>query len=248
MNLRTLAVLGLAISLPAAAAAQEHKCACCAKGGHDAHATTPAPAAPPAASNVDPHASVAAPPYDVAYEGVFAGVIVSVMRHPGMDVQLTLGVGEKSFEVLVAPMPWLDAKRAVFRPGERVEILGSRYRPRHRRPARRTRALHGRSDHRRPGRRGTPALELIADHAGIFPIIRHTHRCALWTPVGFANIRMHSPATVSSPSSAHTCFSRGDSAPCCSQTRVMPAAAAWWTTSIPCSGGTTTGTSSDGSG
>jgi hypothetical protein len=127
MNLRTLAVLGLALSLPAAAAAQEHKCACCAKGGHDAHATTPAPATPPAASNVDPHASVAAPAYDVAYEGVIAGVIVSVMRHPGMDVQLTLGVGEKSFEVLVAPMSWLDAKRAVFRPGERVEILGSRY-------------------------------------------------------------------------------------------------------------------------
>jgi hypothetical protein len=126
MNL-PLAVLGLALSLPAAAAAQEHKCACCAKGGHEAHATTAAPAAPPAASNVDPHASVAAPPYDVAYEGVFAGVIVSVMRHPGMDVQLTLGVGEKSFEVLVAPMSWLDAKRAVFRPGERVEILGSRY-------------------------------------------------------------------------------------------------------------------------
>ena len=127
MNLRTLAVLGLALALPAATAAQEHKCACCAKGGHEAHATTPAPAAPPATSNVDPHASVAAPPYDAAYEGVFAGVIVSVMRHPGMDVQLTLGVGEKSFEVLVAPMSWLDAKRAVFRPGERVEILGSRY-------------------------------------------------------------------------------------------------------------------------
>ena len=128
MNLRTLAVLGLAICLPAAAAAQEHKCACCAKGGHDSHAAAPQdPAAPPAASHVDPHASVAAPAYDVAYEGVIAGVIVSVMRHPGMDVQLTLGVGEKSFEVLVAPMSWLDAKRAVFRPGERVEILGSRY-------------------------------------------------------------------------------------------------------------------------
>jgi hypothetical protein len=125
MNLRTLAVLGLAISLPAVAAAQEHKCACCARGEHDAHAT--APATPTTASNVDPHASVAAPPYDVAYEGVIGGVIVSVMRHPGMDVQLTVGVGEKSFEVLVAPMSWLDAKRAVFRPGERVEILGSRY-------------------------------------------------------------------------------------------------------------------------
>ena len=103
MNLRTLAVSGLALSSARGRRRAGAQVCVLRQGGHEAHATTPAPAAPPAASNVDPHASVAAPPYDVAYEGVFAGVIVSVMRHPGMDVQLTLGVGEKSFEVLVAP-------------------------------------------------------------------------------------------------------------------------------------------------
>jgi hypothetical protein len=66
------------------------------------------------------------PAYEVRYEGLFAGVIYSVMRHAGMDVELTIGVGEKSFDVVVAPMSWLDAKRAVFRPGERVEIVGAR--------------------------------------------------------------------------------------------------------------------------
>ena len=152
MNLKTLAVLGLALSLPALATAQERKCGCCARGGHDSHAAAPQPpAAPPAASNV-PHASALAPPYDFAYEGVFAGVIVSVMRHAGMDVQLTVGAGEKSFEVLVAPMSWLDAKRAVFRPGERVEILGSRY---DRGPA--TNSSHASSTRPiRPSSSGTP--------------------------------------------------------------------------------------------
>ena len=129
MRFHMLAVLGLALSLPVAAAAQEHKCAgaqehqcgCCAKGGHGDHA-----AAPQSGADALPQAGVAAPAYDADYEGLVAGVIYSVMRHPGMDVQLTIGVGEKSFEVLVAPMHWLDSKQVVFRSGERVEIVGAR--------------------------------------------------------------------------------------------------------------------------
>jgi len=119
MNLRTLAVVGLVLSLPVAARAEDHQCACCMKGGHSDHAAakqTPAPTGD----------ATAAPAYDAAYEGLVAGVIYSVMRHPGMDVQLTIGVGEKSFEVLVAPMNWLDGKNVVFRQGERVEIVGAR--------------------------------------------------------------------------------------------------------------------------
>lgn len=123
MRFRMLTILGLTLSLPVAAAAQEHKCGCCAKGGHADHAT----AAPPqAGTETVPGGGLAAPAYDTAYEGLVGGVIYSVMRHPGMDVQLTVGVGEKSFEVLVAPMNWLDRKQVVFRPGERVEIVGAR--------------------------------------------------------------------------------------------------------------------------
>lgn len=117
MNLRTLAVVGLVLSLPVAAGAEDHQCKCCAKGhGEHAAAQTPAPTG----------ALSAAPAYDTASEGLVAGVIYSVMRHPGMDVQLTIGAGEQSFDVLVAPMNWLDSKQVVFRSGERVEIVGAR--------------------------------------------------------------------------------------------------------------------------
>jgi hypothetical protein len=129
MKARTLALAGfIALIVPGTATAQEHKCACCAKGSsHADHATAAQPpASQPTAPTVEPHASVTAPAYEFEYEGLFAGVIHSVMRHAGMDVELTIGVGEKSFDVLVAPMSWLDAKRAVFRPGERVEIVGAR--------------------------------------------------------------------------------------------------------------------------
>ena len=123
MRFQMLAVVGLALSLPAAVFAQEHKGGCCAKGGHADHA---APVPPQAGTDATPGGGIAAPAYDAGYEGLVAGVIYSVMRHPGMDVQLTIGVGEKSFEVLVAPMDWLDGKQVVFRPGERVEIVGAR--------------------------------------------------------------------------------------------------------------------------
>src|SRR6185436_922800 len=119
MRFQIVAVLGLALSLPVAAAAQEHQCGCCAKGGHGEHA-----AAPPSAAV--PQAGVAAPAYDVGSEGLVAGVIYSVMRHSGMDVQLTIGAGEQSFEVVVAPKDWLDGKQVVFRTGERIEIVGAR--------------------------------------------------------------------------------------------------------------------------
>ena len=123
MRFRMLTILGLTLSLPVAAAAQEHTCGWCAKGGHADHAT----AAPPqAGTETVPGGGLAAPAYDTASEGLVGGVIYSVMRHPGMDVQLTVGVGENSFEVLVAPMNWLDGKQVVFRPGERVEIVGAR--------------------------------------------------------------------------------------------------------------------------
>jgi hypothetical protein len=134
MRFHMLAVFGLALALPvtaaaeehtcagcAAAPAQEHTCACCAKGGHGDHT-----AATPSGADAAPQAGVTAPAYDVATEGIVAGVIHSIMRHAGMDVQLTIGVGEKSFDVLVAPINWLDSKQVVFRSGERVEILGAR--------------------------------------------------------------------------------------------------------------------------
>lgn len=130
MNTRILALAGvIALVVPDTAAAQEHKCGCCAKGGsHADHATAAQPpASQPAAPTVEPHASLAAPVYEVQYEGLFAGVIHSVMRHDGMDVELTIGVGEKHFEVLVAPINWLDRKQVVLRPGERVEIVGARW-------------------------------------------------------------------------------------------------------------------------
>jgi hypothetical protein len=131
MTLRTfrrLAVVGgLALLAPVAADAQEHKgCACCAQSGHACHgaaAKTP-PASPAPLADA---AAAPAPPYKLEYEGLFAGVITSVMRHQGMDVELTIAAGENSFEVLVAPMTWLDAKQASFRTGERVEIVGARW-------------------------------------------------------------------------------------------------------------------------
>ena len=121
MRLHMLAILGLALALPVTAAAQEHKCACCAKGGHGDHT-----AAQQSGTEAVPQAAVAAPVYDVTSEGLVAGVIYSVMRHSGMDVQLTIGAGEQSFDVLVAPMNWLDGRQVVFRPGERIEIVGAR--------------------------------------------------------------------------------------------------------------------------
>jgi hypothetical protein len=130
MNARLLALVGvIALIGPGTAAAQEHKCGCCAKGcgSHDHAAAPQAPASQAPASSPVPQASAAAPGYDVAYEGRFAGVIHSVMRHAGMDVELTIGIGEKNFDVLVAPVGWLDAKQAVFRTGERVEIVGARW-------------------------------------------------------------------------------------------------------------------------
>jgi hypothetical protein len=96
MNLRTLAILAAMIAVPAAAAAQDHACRCCA----NKHGAEP--------------------------EGFFTGIVYAVSRHVGMDVQLTVGGGETTLEVLVAPMEWLDRKSIVFRTGERVEILGAR--------------------------------------------------------------------------------------------------------------------------
>ena len=117
MKLRTLAVASLLLSLPVAARADDHSCACCAKHAHADHGVAVQTPAPDAVS--------AAPAYG-QYEGLIVGVIYSVMRHPGMDVQLTIGVGEKNYEVMVAPMNWLDARNVVFRPGERVEVVGAR--------------------------------------------------------------------------------------------------------------------------
>ena len=124
--LRTMTVLTIALALPGVAAAQEHKCACCAKmaAGHD-H-TAQAPAAAPPAARTQPAPRPAAPAYEVEYEGLISGVVHSVMRHEGMDVQLTLGVGETTMQILVAPMDWLDAQQFTVRPGESVEIVGAR--------------------------------------------------------------------------------------------------------------------------
>src|SRR5215218_1552622 len=108
MRLATFVVVGLAFSLPAAASAPEHGCGCCEKSTQSGHAAAVAPA------------------YEFQYEGLIAGVIYSVVRHPGLDVQLSIGVGEKSFEVNVAPMDWLEAQQIVFRAGERIEIVGTR--------------------------------------------------------------------------------------------------------------------------
>jgi hypothetical protein len=121
MNLRTVVVLAAIAALPAAASAQEHKCACC--GNHASHAA--AQPAPPAAGPAATAPDVAAD-YDVEYEGLFAGIVQSVMRHQGMDVQLTLGAGENVFEVIVAPMEWLDRQNVVFRTGETIHVVGTR--------------------------------------------------------------------------------------------------------------------------
>ena len=128
MNLRTLAILAAVVAVPAAATAQDHTCGCCAKkhGSHQEPGTTP----PPASEPTGPHDHNATPgptaSYDAAHEGLFSGIVYSVMRHPGMDVQLTVGVGEASFDVLVAPMDWLDRQNVAFRSGEKVEIVGAR--------------------------------------------------------------------------------------------------------------------------
>ncbi len=45
--------------------------------------------------------------------------------HVGMDLLLTVGVGESTFEVLVAPTDWLDRSNVVLRAGETVEIVGA---------------------------------------------------------------------------------------------------------------------------
>jgi hypothetical protein len=117
MNLRIIVVLATAVALPAAASAEEHECACCPKkhASHEAHGTAATPTV----------TSGSAPTYDVRFEGVFSGIVVSVMRHQGMDVQLTVGVGEATFEVLVAPIEWLDRQSVAFRIGERLEIVGT---------------------------------------------------------------------------------------------------------------------------
>ena len=114
MRLATLAVLGLC-SLPVATAAQEHLCGCHGESADCDHdvAVTRFPAA-------------AAPVYEFQYEGLFSGVIYNVMHHAGVDLQLTIGVGETSFEVVVAASDWLDARHIVFRPGERIQIVGAR--------------------------------------------------------------------------------------------------------------------------
>ena len=167
------------------------------------------------------------PPYEFEYKGLFAGVIISVMRHAGMDVELTIGVGEKSFEVLVAPMPWLDAKRAVFRPGERVEIR----RMRGGTAGAVTRSWRARSTPltrrsscgiSRDARSGTDWRTSRRN----FPIIPQIHRCA-WCDAG--GPREHQDALTGDglkPEFSTRLDDRGDSAPCCSQTRLMPAAAA----------------------
>jgi hypothetical protein len=129
MKLRTIAMLTAVVAMPAAATAQDHKCACCANkhASHEAHATTTTPL-----PSGEPQAHAATPghlPTYGEYEGLFSGIVYSVMRHQGMDVQLSVGVGEETFEVVVAPMDWLDRKNVVFRPGERVEIVGSRQDP-----------------------------------------------------------------------------------------------------------------------
>jgi hypothetical protein len=120
MNLRTVVALAAIASLPATALAQEHKCACC-KDKHAAHAQPAPSAAAPAVT-----APGTAADYAVEYEGLLAGIVYSVMRHRGMDVQLTLGIGENTYEVIVAPMDWLDRQNVVFRTGEKIDVVGSR--------------------------------------------------------------------------------------------------------------------------
>ena len=130
-NLRTIAVLAAMVAVPAAATAQDHKCACCANkhAADNPHGTATTPADPSA----EPETHAVPPPtaslYDAEHEGLFTGIVYSVMRHQGIDVQLTLGVGEATFEVLGAPMEWLDRQNVVFRSGERVSIVGSRQDP-----------------------------------------------------------------------------------------------------------------------
>jgi hypothetical protein len=114
MCIRLLAIVSLMLAVPATAAAQEHQCACCVNGAHSDVAGGPHAGAGPA------------PEYNVATEGLIAGVIYSVMRHAGMDVALTVGAGERTFEILVAPTAWLDRLGAAFRPGDRVMVTGAR--------------------------------------------------------------------------------------------------------------------------
>ena len=73
-HLRTIAVLAAMVAVPASAAAQDHKCACCANkhASHHAHGTTPAP-------STESHSQVAppmsGPAYDAEHEGLFTGIV-----------------------------------------------------------------------------------------------------------------------------------------------------------------------------
>jgi hypothetical protein len=131
MNLRTVVMLAAAVAMPAAATAQEHKCGCCANkhASHEAHGTAATPTVPSAEPQTHDVTPSSTPTYDADYEGLISGIVISVMRHQGMDVQLTVGVGEATYEVLVAPMEWLDRQNVVFRMGEKLEIVGSRQNP-----------------------------------------------------------------------------------------------------------------------
>jgi hypothetical protein len=128
MHLRTIAMLATLIALPVTAAAQGHNCGCCAnhQASHESHGCAMCQAArstPPQARAATPGT---APAYHADYEGLFAGTVESVMRHAGMDVQLTVGAGEATYEVLVAPMDWLDRQNVAFRTGEKVDVVGAR--------------------------------------------------------------------------------------------------------------------------
>jgi hypothetical protein len=67
------------------------------------------------------------PLYEIEFESTLAGIVVSVIQLPGVDVRITIGVGEHMMDVFVAPKEWLDGKNYVFRDGERVEVTGARY-------------------------------------------------------------------------------------------------------------------------
>jgi hypothetical protein len=125
MTSKIVLTAALALAIPAVASAQ-HKCQCC--GGAQTSAATPQTPAPA----VD-HQSHAAEPivraiprdYEVENETMLVGIVESVMRHEGMDVQITLGIGENRAEVVVAPKDWLDEQQYVFRPGERIEVVAA---------------------------------------------------------------------------------------------------------------------------
>ena len=122
MHIRTIAVLAAAVIVPAAATAHERQCGCSndRHAQHEAHGAATSLSAP--SSNLEGGAT---PAYDAAQEGPFRGVVYSVTGHVGMDLLLTVGVGEGTLEVLVAPTGWLDRNNVVFRSGETVEIVGA---------------------------------------------------------------------------------------------------------------------------